>query len=243
MKKNFEAKIYKQPRSLLKLMLIYICCIAFSSSLAFGVCYAYFSAKVSNTGSTKAGTLTVNYIDNSQNVLSSALIYISRSNVVQDDGTMDTVEEKADTNSGAYTYFLPGDKIIIKGKVQNPTSTAVVDYIDCYVLLKIDVKLSYKPAGSNTTQTRTDTVWYNLSGTKLTVSGSAGNYTATSGSATRLAQGSTVDLASKIGYTLSWDDIDNSYSDFNVEVTFTINAHQADNLENSLNITNILLNQ
>lgn len=230
MKNVFSSKLIREPSGLIKIALIYVACFVLSASLAFGVCYAYFTDKATLTGSVGAGTLSINYVNDSSNGADLAL-YISRDNYLNDSGAVEDNYEKlielydengTTTNRGYYTYCMPGDKMIIKGKVENDGE------LSSYVLLKVSVEI----VGETDADKITTHTWFNLNGEEVTSSNSK--------LATALNSTATVDLADKgIAYILPTD-LDNSYAQQTVTITLTLKGIQSEELTAQQATTNLL---
>ena len=213
MKKIECTKINKYPKKFTIYTLAYLLCAVLSCTVAFGVCYAYFSDKVEKDGNVTTGNLSLEYINETETD-TDITIYISR------DGDENLIKN-SDDSSSYYTYFMPGDSMIVRGEVENNGN------IPAYVLMKVEVEFTYNDNGTDTTET--ETVWYNLSGTKVVDSNSDGKYDTASSLMNVNDNINLSDNANDISYVLSGE-IDNDYAEKTVKITITLCGHQANEL-------------
>ena len=215
----FKSKLNRPPFNIIKYVFVCVCCFSLSAAIAFGTCYAYFSQKVEGVGSAKSGILELTYINETTNDTDLA-VYITRDS---EERLVKNVLGQEDSPSDFYTYFMPGDSLVVKGKIANDEN-----HIKSYVLLKLTVDMVHDVSGNDETVSVVE--WYNLDGTKVVDSNSDGKYDTP---ASIIQPGQTVVLptnANKLSYQLDTD-MDNSYATKAINVTLTICGYQVDSVD------------
>lgn len=204
MKSLGKSKLSKRPRRVLMSIFIYILVFGLSMGTSFGLCYAYFSAKVEASGTVTMGELTIDYYNEAGTTLASNLIVYSErdssQNLLASSGTV-----------------MPGDVLHIKGQIKNVNSA---NAIDCYTLLRVEVTKTFEGEGADLSYKDID--YFKLDGTKV-VAGANGRYTT---APTLLAVGASASL--DIEYEVLGKEVNNSYSNKDVQVVLTLLGYQTE---------------
>lgn len=204
MKSLGKSKLSKRPRRVLMSIFIYILVFGLSMGTSFGLCYAYFSAKVEASGTVTMGELTIDYYNEAGTTLASNLIVYSErdssQNLLASSGTV-----------------MPGDVLHIKGQIKNVNSA---NAIDCYTLLRVEVTKTFEGEGADLSYKDID--YFKLDGTKI-VAGANGRYTT---APTLLAVGASASL--DIEYEVLGKEVNNSYSNKDVQVVLTLLGYQTE---------------
>ena len=176
MKKIERTKINIYPKRITFYAIACMLTALLSCGLAFGVCYSYFNAKVEANSDIAVGKLSFEYINQTETDTDLDM-FISR------DGEESLIKNTDDTGS-YYTYFMPGDTIILKGQIKNNGTIA------SYAIIKLDVQTFYDDNGEEKSTTATE--WYALDGTKIKDSNSDGIYETAS---TKIDENETINWA------------------------------------------------
>ena len=143
MKKIENTKINRYPKKLTFFAIAYAVCFIVSCSVAFGVCYSYFSAKLEPKGNITSGNLKVEYVTTSSVVST----------------TLQVKNERTDSVLTNNDVIMPGDNLIIQGDVKNTGN------VSAFVILKTEFILL--GTDSTTEETVYSSKFYTLSGTEV----------------------------------------------------------------------------
>lgn len=199
-----QSKLNKKPRRAFLSIMIYVLVFSFAMGASFGICYAYFSAKIEASGTVTMGELTIDYYNEAGTTLASDLIVYSE---------RDKTQNLLTTNG----TVMPGDILHIKGQIKNVNSA---NAIDCYTLLRVEVTKTF--AGEDTDLSYKDIEYFKLDGTKV-VAGENGRYNT---APTLLTVGSSANL--DIEYQVLGEEVDNSYSKKDVQMVMTLLGYQSE---------------
>lgn len=209
MKKNSNKILYFHKH--FYFALVYIVCFLISTCIGFGSCYAYFTAKAEKTMQLTAGTLNINYVNNSSLETDSLILYNSR---------LGSVELTSSSE------VLPGDTIQIRGNVKN------LGNIKAYCLLKTEVGI-VNPETSAVESS--ETLWYTLEGVMVVDSNSDGKFDT---EATTIDKTNSKNV--NVNYLVN-PNYDNSYSGKMINITLTICSCQYDAIDLENGYTNVAI--
>ena len=134
----FENKY--SPSKVSKILFFDIVCFLLVASVAFGLCYAYFSDKVAVAGVASMASMSVDYQDDTSASLTNLYVELN------------------DEDVGVFNNYLvsPGDTLKIGGNVVNTSN------VEVYVLAKLEV-VNFNAGGE---LVDTEVIWFNIEDNK-----------------------------------------------------------------------------